>query len=85
MVVLYTNPYYFNVKKVKTNGCESHQILHDPFLLVVVDDVGDDDERDADGHHAQARTKNLRLVVILDEKHKVFVEYFTTKLKLILH
>jgi len=44
-----------------------YQVVHDPLPLVVVDDVGDDDEGDADGHHAQARSQNLRLVVVLNE------------------
>ena len=42
-----------------------YQVVHDSLSLVVVDDVGDDDEGNADGHHAEAGAENLRLVVVL--------------------
>ena len=71
------NCFYLGSKAISTRinlFLESHQIVHDPFPLVVVDDVGDDDERDANGHHAQACAQNLGLVVILDELKESLVE-----------
>ncbi len=42
--------------------------MHDPLALVVVDDVGDDDQSDADRHHAQSGPQDFGLVVILPMK-----------------
>jgi hypothetical protein len=44
--------------------------VHDPLALVVVDDVGDDDQSDADRHHAQSGPQDFGLVVILPLKNK---------------
>ncbi len=49
--------------------------MHDPLSLVVVDDVGDDDQSDADRHHAQSGPQDFGLVVILPMKKIYFILY----------
>jgi hypothetical protein len=49
--------------------------VHDPLSLVVVDDVGDDDQSDADRHHAQSGPQDFGLVVILPMKKIYFILY----------
>ena len=54
----------------------SHQVKHDLLSLPVVDDVGDDDQHDADQHHAQAGAHYFWLVLILSKQNKT--KYYLT-------
>jgi hypothetical protein len=37
-----------------TSKTVSHQIVHDSLAFVIVDDIGDNDQSNANSHHAEA-------------------------------